>query len=428
MAVIELAQQAKAASIPLSDTTLDVRNRALVAIADALKLHAKEITAANQRDMDASDGLDDALKKRLVFNDKKLADVIAGLQALAELPDPIGRVITKTELADGMHLTRITCPIGVIGIIFEARPDALVQISSLCLKSGNAVLLKGGREAVNTNRILTQVIREATAAIGLPSAWIQLLETREEVNDMLKLNEYIDLIVPRGSNTFVKFIMEHTTIPVLGHSAGICHLYLHADADAAMAATIAVDAKTQAPATCNTIETMLIHADAAKRILPPVCKALRDAGVELKGDERARDIIPEMQPATEDDWSTEYLSLVLSIKIVDDITEAIDHINRFGSHHTDAIVTTDAAAAALFQKRVDSADVFWNVSTRFADGFRFGLGAEVGISTSKIHSRGPVGLEGLTIYKWLLCGNGDTVAPFAKGSRKFTHKSEPLNS
>lgn len=424
MSVIELAQQAKAASIPLSDTTLDLRNRALLAIADALKLHADEITAANQRDMAASDGLDDALKKRLVFNDKKLADVIAGLKALAELPDPIGRVLTKTELADGMHLTRITCPIGVIGIIFEARPDALVQISSLCLKSGNAVLLKGGREAVNTNRILTQVIRDATAAIGLPPAWIQLLETREEVNDMLKLNDYIDLIVPRGSNAFVKFIMEHTTIPVLGHSAGICHLYLHADADATMAAAIAVDAKTQAPATCNTIETLLVHADAAKRLLPSVCQALKNAGVELRGDARSREILPELLPATEEDWSTEYLSLVLSIKIVNDIAEAIDHINRYGSHHTDAIVTTDANAAALFQKRVDSADVFCNVSTRFADGFRFGLGAEVGISTSKIHSRGPVGLEGLTIYKWLLCGNGDTVAPFASGSRKFTHKPE----
>lgn len=424
MSVIELAQKAKAASIPLSDTALDVRNQALLAMADALRIHADEITAANQKDMAASDDLDDALKKRLVFNEKKLADVIAGLQALATLPDPIGRVTARTEMAEGLHLKRVTCPIGVIGIIFEARPDALVQISSLCLKSGNAVLLKGGREAAHTNRILAQVIREATAAVGLPLEWIQLLETREEVNDMLKLNEYIDLVVPRGSNAFVKFIMEHTTIPVLGHSAGICHLYLHEDADADMAAKIAVDAKTQAPATCNTIETMLVHADAAQRLLPQVCDALKNAGVELRGDARSREILPELLPATDDDWSTEYLSLILSIKIVDDINEAIDHINRFGSHHTDAIVTNDATAAALFQKRVDSADVFWNASTRFADGFRFGLGAEVGISTSKIHSRGPVGLEGLTIYKWLISGNGDTVAPFAEGSRKFTHRQE----
>ena len=422
--MIELAKRAKAASTPLSDTSVELRNRALLAMAEALRAHSAEIGEANGRDLAASRDLGDALQKRLVFDGKKLRGVVDGLEALASLPDPLGRVLTRTELAEGLHLRRVTCPIGVIGIIFEARPDALVQISSLCLKSGNAVLLKGGKEALHTNRILAEVIRNATEAVGLPGDWIQLLETREEVNGMLRLNEYIDLIVPRGSNSFVKYIMENTTIPVLGHSAGLCHLFLDASANLEKAVAIAVDAKTQAPATCNTIETLLVHKDAASRLLPIVCDALRDAGVELRGDEMSRSLVTWMKPATEEDWSTEYLALALSVKVVDDMAAAIAHINHFGSHHTDAIVTEDAAAAELFQKRVDSADVFWNASTRFADGFRFGLGAEVGISTSKIHARGPVGLEGLTIYKWLLSGQGDTVAPFADGRRAFTHRQE----
>lgn len=422
--MIELAKRAKAASTPLSDTSVELRNRALLAMAEALRVHSAEIGEANGRDLEASRDLGDALQKRLAFDEKKLRGVVDGLEALASLPDPLGRVLTRTELAEGLHLRRVTCPIGVIGIIFEARPDALVQISSLCLKSGNAVLLKGGKEALHTNRILAEVIRNATEAVGLPGDWIQLLETREEVNGMLRLNEYIDLIVPRGSNSFVKYIMENTTIPVLGHSAGLCHLFLDASANLEKAVAIAVDAKTQAPATCNTVETLLVHKDAASRLLPAVCDALRNAGVELRGDEMSRSIVTWMKPATEEDWSTEYLALILSVKVVDDLAAAIAHINRFGSHHTDAIVTEDAAAAELFQRRVDSADVFWNASTRFADGYRFGLGAEVGISTSKIHARGPVGLEGLTIYKWLLSGQGDTVAPFADGRRAFTHRQE----
>ena len=422
--MIELAKRAKAASTPLSDTSVELRNRALLAMAEALRVHSAEIGEANGRDLEASRDLGDALQKRLVFDEKKLRGVVDGLEALASLPDPLGRVLTRTELAEGLHLRRVTCPIGVIGIIFEARPDALVQISSLCLKSGNAVLLKGGKEALHTNRILAEVIRNATEAVGLPGDWIQLLETREEVNGMLRLNEYIDLIVPRGSNSFVKYIMENTTIPVLGHSAGLCHLFLDASANLEKAVAIAVDAKTQAPATCNTVETLLVHKDAASRLLPAVCDALRNAGVELRGDEMSRSLVTWMKPATEEDWSTEYLALILSVKVVDDLAAAIAHINRFGSHHTDAIVTEDAAAAELFQRRVDSADVFWNASTRFAAGARLCLGAEVGISTSKIHARGPVGLEGLTIYKWLLSGQGDTVAPFADGRRAFTHRQE----
>ena len=424
MATLDLAQLAKQASIPLADCNLATRNQGLLAMAEALTAHADEIREANERDLAKAreDGLDQPLLKRLVFDDAKRQGVIEGLRSLAALPDPLGRVLTHTELDQGLVLTRVSCPIGVIGIIFEARPDALVQISSLCLKSGNAVLLKGGSEALNTNRALTAAIAEATVACGVPENWIQLLETRTEVTEMLALNDYIDLVVPRGSNSFVKYIMEHTTIPVLGHSSGLCHLYIDRAANAEMACRIAVDAKTQAPATCNTIETLLIHQDAAPALLPQLATALQNAKVELRGDERSRAIVPVLPPATAEDWSTEYLDYILSIKIVDDISEAIDHINRYGSHHTDAIVTDDESAARLFQRRVDSADVFWNVSTRFADGFRFGLGAEVGISTSKIHSRGPVGLEGLTIYKWLLDGSGQAVAPFCDGRAKFTHR------
>ncbi len=419
-----MAQAAKAASLPLSDSSLEARNRALQAMAQALLDHQEELILANQKDMAGAESLGEALRKRLLFDQGKLRDVVAGLQALVALPDPLGQVTSRRELAEGLHLRRVSCPIGVIGMIFEARPDALVQISSLCLKSGNGVLLKGGREAFHTNRALAEVIVQATVQAGMPADWLQLLESREEVQEMLSLNEFIDLIVPRGSNAFVRHIMEHTTIPVLGHSAGICHLYLDESADPQMAATLAVDAKTQAPSACNAIETLLVHRKAAPALLPRVCQALRDAGVELRGDEECRRLCPAMEPATPEDWATEYVGLVLSVKVVEDLPEAIDHINRYGSHHTDAIVTQDPQRAALFQRRVDSADVFWNASTRFADGFRFGLGAEVGISTAKIHARGPVGLEGLTIYKWLLEGHGDTVAPFAQGIRHFTHREE----
>ncbi len=422
MTTSELASLAKRASITLAASSLETRNHALLAIARRLRENAQAIFTANHQDLTAADDLDPALRKRLLFDEHKMNDVIAGLEALAQLPDPLGIEQVHTELAQGLELRRVSCPIGVIGVIFESRPDALVQISALCLKSGNAALLKGGREALNTNRILTKIICEATVQCGIPEHWLALLESRENVNEMLTLNEYIDLIVPRGSNAFVKYIIEHTTIPVMGHAAGLCHLYIDKDADAQMAVALAVDCKTQAVAVCNAIETLLIHADVAQTLLPQIADALFARKVELRGDERACRIVPQMNPATAQDWSTEYLDYILSIKVVDSIDEAIDHINRYGSRHTEAIVTSDAAAAQKFMQLVDAADVFWNASTRFADGFRFGLGAEVGIATGKIHARGPVGLEGLTIYKWLLRGNGDTVAPFADGTRKFTHR------
>lgn len=425
MSTLDLAIRAKHAALPLSALDLNTRNAALAAMAEALSSHAEEIAAANAADLAAAADLAPAVRKRLVLDAPKLAGVIAGLRDLAALPDPLNRTLTHTELAPGMELTRISCPIGVLGIIFEARPDALVQISSLALKSGNAVLLKGGSEALNTNRALAKIITAATAAAGLPSDWLQLLETRTDVAEMLSLNEYIDLIIPRGSNSFVKYIQEHTTIPVLGHSAGLCHLYIDQDAEAEMAAAIAVDAKTQAPATCNTIETLLVHQDAADALLPAICAALSAKGVELRGCPRSCAIVPALKPAADEDWSTEYLDFILAIKVVSSFEEAVEHINRYGSRHTEGIVTRNAATAEAFMRTVDAADVFWNVSTRFADGFRYGLGAEVGISTSKIHARGPVGLEGLTIYKWLLRGNGQIVAPFAEGTASFTHRQLP---
>lgn len=317
---------------------------------------------------------------------------------------------------------KCTCPIGVIGVVFESRPDALVQISALCLKSGNAVLLKGGREAAETNRVLSEIIVEASVKAGVPENWMALLQTREEVTAMLALDNHIDLIVPRGSNEFVKHIMANTHIPVLGHADGICHVYVDKHAELDMAIKIAVDSKTQYVAVCNAAETLLVHRNIAGEFLPIVKTALEQKGVAIRGCERTAAVI-DVVPATETDWQTEYLDLILSIKIVDSLDEAIEHINRYGSGHTDVIVTADKQRGMRFMDYVDSADVFFNCSSRFSDGFRFGLGAEVGISTNKIHARGPVGLEGLVIYKYRLIGNGHRVADYSgDGARSFSHR------
>ncbi|MBQ7666462.1 MAG: glutamate-5-semialdehyde dehydrogenase, partial [Kiritimatiellae bacterium] len=396
-------------------------------VATALRRDAPAICAANGRDLDAAraDGLPAPLLARLSLDARKLDGLVEGLEALCALPDPLGRVTLKTELAPGLVLTRSSCPIGTIGVVFESRPDALVQISSLCLKSGNACLLKGGREAAHTNKVLFESIRSGAAAAGAPDGWIALLESREDVSAMLSLDRDIDLLIPRGSNAFVRKMQESTRIPVMGHSAGICHLYVDASADLDMAVNIAVDAKTQAPATCNSIETLLVHESVARAFLPKLAAAMSEKGVELRGDASVRAILPDCAAATDQDWDEEYLALVLSVKTVASVEEAVAHVNAHGSRHTDAIVASCPDAAAQFISGVDSADAFWNCSTRFADGFRFGLGAEVGIATGKLHARGPVGLEGLTTYRWILRGNGHTVAPFADGRERFTHVSLP---
>ena len=421
----ETARAARQASFALAASPAQVRNGALLAVADALEAHRGEIFAANRLDLSDAAELAAPVKKRLRFDEAKLTDVLSGLRALAAMEDPIGHEQLRTELADGLVLSRVSCPIGVIGVIFESRPDALVQIAALCLKSGNAVLLKGGREALHTNAALYAVLKAASEAAGLPAGWAGLLTTREDVGEMLRLDEEIDLIIPRGSNAFVRYIMDNTRIPVLGHSDGVCHLYLHEDADPDMAARVVVDAKTQYPAACNAVETLLVH-EKAGAALAAAAKALHAAGVRIRADAPAQAVLAgagvPCEAATEADWRTEYLDLTISVRTVASLAEAIAHINRYGSHHTDGILTQDDAVAQRFFALVDSAGVYQNCSTRFADGYRYGFGAEVGIATGKLHARGPMGLEGLCSYKYILRGHGDVVADFAGGKRSFTHK------
>ncbi len=424
MSIDEIAVAAKSASIQLAAIGTDVKNNALAEIAKALKQQSAEIVSANQKDLAAAkkNNLSAPLLKRLVFDENKIADVCAGIDSLIKLDDPVGKTISATKLDEGLELYKVSCPIGVIGVIFESRPDALVQISTLCLKSGNAVLLKGGSEAQHTNKILADVIRGACEKAGIPKDWLGSMETRADVTEILKMDEYIDLLVPRGSNEFVRHIMDNTNIPVLGHAEGICHVYVDGDADLDMAVKLAVDSKCQYVAVCNAAETLLVDEKIASSFLPKAKQALEGKGVELRGCERTRAII-DVSPATEKDWVTEYLDYTLSIKVVGGLDEAIEHINKYGSGHTDAIVSTDRLKACKFMELVDSANVFWNCSTRFSDGFRYGLGAEVGISTNKIHARGPVGLEGLMIYKWKLLGTGQIVADYSGSSaKKFSHK------
>ena len=422
----ETARRAKQASFALAASSEQVRNRALLAVADALQAGKEAIFASNAQDLEAAkaEGLSAPALKRLKFDQGKLDDVCAGLRALAQMEDPIGHEQLRTELADGLVLSRVACPIGVVGVIFESRPDALVQIAGLCLKSGNAVLLKGGREAMRSNRALFEVMKRASEASGVPEGWAGLLTTREEVGAMLAMDEDIDLIIPRGSNSFVRYIMDNSRIPVLGHSDGVCHVYIDAACDPQMAARVTVDAKIQYPAACNAAETLLVHKDAAATALPVVAGALHVAGVKMKADARAQALMPGIpcESATEADWKAEYLSNVIAIRIVDSLGEAIAHINRYGSHHTDCIITEDEEAAQRFFALVDSAGVYQNCSTRFADGYRYGFGAEVGISTGKLHARGPMGLAGLCSYKYILRGHGDIVADFAEKKRAFTHK------
>lgn len=418
-----MALSARQAGLQLCATSAQQRNDALLAIADTIHKRLPDILAANERDIAkaTAENLSAPLLSRLRFGEAKAAQVAEGLKALAQLPDPLNRVQYANELAEGLKLYRTTCPIGVIGIIFESRPDALVQISSLCLKSGNAVLLKGGREAMETNEVLQQAILEGSRAAGLPDNWSHLLHTRQDVDEMLKLDDCIDLIIPRGSNAFVHHIMQNSAIPVLGHSEGICHVYVDQSADLNEAVRIVVDSKTQNLSVCNAAETLLVHQAVASEFLPMVALALQEKGVLLRGDDHTRAIIP-CDAATEEDWRTEYLDAILSIRVVDTLDAAIDHINRYGSRHTDSIISTDDAAIEKFMTLVDSADVFANCSTRFSDGFMYGFGAEVGIATGKIHARGPMGLEGLCTYKYKLYGHGHTMSDLNAGKFQLIHR------
>ena len=424
ISLVALAQKTRNAARHLETQTADVKNRAIAAIAEALETNAVEILAANAADCAAAKVAEiaPALYARLRLDEAKLTAAIAGVRDVGRLADPIGVVQINRELDEGLTLKRVTCPLGVLGVIFEARPDAVMQISSLGIKSGNGVILKGGREATRSCEALVKAIHQGLAQTEIDPSVVQLLTTREETLELLKLDQFVDLIIPRGSNSFVRFVQDNTRIPVLGHAEGICHLYVDRTANIEKAIKIAVDSKTQYPAACNAIETLLVHSAIASEFLLEAVFALQAKNVELRGDERTREIL-NITAATEEDWITEYSDLTLAIRVVDSLEAAIEHINIYGSRHTDAIVTEDSASAHTFLAQVDAAGVYHNCSTRFADGFRYGFGAEVGISTQKMPPRGPVGLEGLVTYKYQLVGNGHIAATYSGTNAKpFTHQ------
>lgn len=425
----QLAADARAAALTLAKMSAENRSLALELIAKTLDDSRDEILAANQRDLNharemvAAGSLGEAAYARLKLTDSKLATMIAGVRDVQKLPELVGQPQFVRELDQGLILERRTCPLGVLGIIFESRPDAVTQIVALALKTCNSVLLKGGSEALESCQALVKAIHRALGGIpDFPLACVQLLTTRAEIQALLALDHDVDLIIPRGSNSFVRYVQTHTRIPVLGHADGICHLYVDRAADLQMAARIAVDAKVQYPSACNAIETLLVHQDIAATFLPHVAQALQSQGVTLRGCEETRQWIP-VDPATEVDWQTEYGDLMLSIRVVPDMSAALEHIQTYGSRHTEGVVTQDPDVAERFLNSVDAAGVFHNASTRFADGYRYGFGAEVGISTQKMPPRGPVGIEGLVTYTYRLRGSGQIVADYggAEG-RSFTHR------
>jgi len=429
--VASIAHRARVASRALAKLSLDTRNEVLLAVAKAIEDGSKRILDANARDCAAAEPhvvagkMSSAMFARLRVTEHGVAQMAAQIREVARLADPLGRRLAATELDDGLVLYRESCPLGVIGVIFESRPDVVPQLASLALKSGNAAIMKGGSEAASTNETLVSIWHECLAKFpAVPLDLINLLQSRADVMELLAQDRDVDLIIPRGSYELVHFIMKHSRIPVLGHGEGICHVYIDRAADIQKAIDVTYDSKVQYPAVCNAAETLLVHEAIAPQFLPKIVAKLKQAGVEIRGDLKTRVLLPDesIVPATEQDWATEYGDLILSIKVVADLDEAIDHVNSWGSHHTDAIVTEDPDAARRFLNEVDSAGVFQNASTRFADGYRYGFGAEVGISTSKLHARGPMGLEGLTTYKYKLYGHGHTVAEYAKGEKKFTHR------
>lgn len=423
LTIAQATAKMKSDSYKMASLSIEVRNKILSNIQKALLDNKEDIFKANQEDMQAAknNNIAASVMKRLKFDEHKLTDVVNGIEQLIKLDDPVGKMQMARQLDEGLVLNRVSCPIGVIGIIFEARPDALVQISSLCIKSGNCAVLKGGKETAKTNEILFNIIYKTAVENGAPQGCMLQAKLHNEIDELLACNKSVDLLIPRGSNQFVQYIMNNTKIPVMGHADGICHTYVDKDADIEKAIPVVVDAKIQYTAACNATETLLVDRTNAKEFLPKLAKALADNGVRLRGNNEVKDLI-ECEQMEDDEYATEYLDLVISVKLVDGVDEAIEHINRFGSHHTDCIITNNDQTAQKFMQLVDSAGVYQNCSTRFADGFRYGFGAEVGISTSKIHARGPVGLEGLVTYKYKLFGNGHTVSDYANGVKKFNFK------
>lgn len=413
MDFIQIAKNAKEASLKIAGADVEIKNNALNMIADAIETHKEEIFSANKQDLENAQNLvnEGKLSKstfnRLKLDENKMRDMIQGVRDISELDNPVGKILLKRELDKDLILEKVSCPIGVLGIIFEARPDVITQISALAIKSSNAVILKGGKESINTNKKIMEIMNNALAQVsGFPDNVIQQVFTHEDISQMLKCDEYINLIIPRGGNKLVQYIKENTKIPVLGHASGICHIFVDENAGIDDAIRIVVDAKTQYPSACNAVETLLIHKDFCKKD-------------ELLASLQLEEIKLEMNPES---WDIEYGDKILSVKIVDNIEQAIAHINKYGSGHTDSIITNNLNNAEKFMNEVDSAGVYHNASTRFADGFRYGFGAEVGISTNKTHARGPVGLDGLTIYKYKLYGKGQIVDDYAKGIKQFHHR------
>ncbi len=419
-----ITHQMKAIAPQMAASSHQTRQNALTAIRSALNDNKDSIFSANTKDLSRANekGLSDAVKKRLLFNEAKLNDVCAGIDQLIALPDPLGKTDLCRGLDSDLTLKRISVPIGVLGVIFEARPDAMIQIASLCIKSGNCAILKGGSETMETNAAIFSVIHEAALNAGLPELCLFQADSHGQIDELLACDASVDLIIPRGSNSFVKYIMEHTSIPVMGHSDGICHTYIDASADPKKVIPLVKDAKLQYTAACNATETLLIDRGYPKALLDELISSLSEAGITLRGDEEMTGLYDNILPLTDKGYTCEYLEPVLSLKLVDGVNEAVDHINRHGSHHTDCIISEDEGVTDYFMRYVDSAGVYHNASTRFADGFRYGFGAEVGISTGKLHARGPVGLEGLTTYKYLLYGNGNIVGDYSTGKRQFNFK------
>lgn len=424
--VIQIAKDAKIAAVSALQLSADIKNTALLKVAELIEENKEKIVGANNIDLaQAKIELDNgnmsvSMYNRLKIDDNKIRDMVQGVRDIVSLDDPINKEFWSKEIAENITLKKVSCPIGVIGVIFEARPDVISQISALAIKSSNAVILKGGKEAENTNKVIFEIINSALSSVdNFPKNMINLIFTREDVKELLDADKYVNLIIPRGSNSLVKYIKENTKIPVLGHADGICHIYIDETADIDKVLKICVDAKCQYPSACNAVETILVNKNIALNLLPSLVFSLIENQVKIIGDEYVQKIIPNVQPSIEDDWSTEYGEKIVSIKIVESVEDAINHINTYGSGHTDCIITEDDSVADKFMTFVDSAGVYKNISTRFADGFRYGFGAEVGISTNKTHARGPVGLEGLTIYKYKLFGNGDIVADFVSGKRNF---------
>lgn len=409
-ALVRQGQRARQAARQLASLSTEVKNRALQAMADALEERMEDIVAANRLDLDGARerGIQGALIDRLTLTEARIHDMAEGLRSLVALPDPVGRGVAQWRLPNGLEISQVRVPLGVVGMIYEARPNVTVDAAGLCLKSGNAVLLRGSREALHSNRTLVDIISRAAAGSGIPEGSIQLVDdpSRESAVEMMRLNEYLDVLIPRGGAGLIRTVVENATVPVIETGVGNCHIYVDEGADPQMALDIVINAKCQRPGVCNAVETLLVHASMASTWLPGAAQALAERDVELRGCERARAVVSWMKPARESDWATEYLDRILAVRVVDSLDEALEHIHRYGTRHSEAIVTNDYQRARRFLQEVDAAAVYVNASTRFTDGFQFGFGAEIGISTQKLHARGPMGLEALTTTKFLITGTG----------------------